>query len=171
MKKSEAKNYIKEIIISELSPQDIAAQKSAQAAVNKSVLDLNKKLATTTEPLAKKAAQDSLNASKIRLQKITQKIAQKQPVPVDMLPENEEDYDAEFDVEPTSKDIKANSSFAQLQSKYNEIVKQMKSVVNNYKSAEGSEKQQYVDELRNLTQLKKELESLINPSMDDEEEN
>jgi hypothetical protein len=88
MKKSEAKNYIKEIIISELSPQDIAAQKSAQAAVNKSVLDLNKKLATTTEPLAKKAAQDSLNASKIRLQKITQKIAQKQPVPVDMLPEN-----------------------------------------------------------------------------------
>ena len=47
----------------------------------------------------------------------------------------------------------------------------MKSVVNNYKSAEGSEKQQYVDELKNLTQLKKEIESLINPSMEDEEEN
>ena len=85
--------------------------------------------------------------------------------------ENEEDYDAEFDVEPTSKDIKANSSFAQLQSKYNEIVKQMKSVVNNYKSAEGSEKQQYVDELRNLTQLKKEIEAMLNPSMEDEDEN
>ena len=171
MKKSEAKNYIKEIIISELSPQDIAAQKSAQAAVNKSVLDLNKKLATTTEPLAKKAAQDSLNASKIRLQKITQKIAQKQPVPVDMLPENEEDYDAEFDVEPTSTQIKANSAFAQLQFKYEDVLKQMESTLNKYKSAEGSKKQQYVDELRNLTQQKKEIKALINPSIEDEDEN
>ena len=133
MKKSEAENYIKEIIISELSqvasPEDIANQSA-----------LNKELEKT-----KKLASDLL--------------------------ENDEDDDATFDVEPTSKDIKANSSFAQLQSKYNEIVKQMKSVVNNYKSAEGSEKQQYVDELKNLTQLKKEIESLINPSMEDEEEN
>ena len=57
------------------------------------------------------------------------------------------------------------------QSKYNEIVKQMKSVVNNYKSAEGSEKQQYVDELRNLTLQKKEIKALINPSIEDEDEN
>ena len=133
MKKSEAENYIKEIIISELSqvasPEDIANQSA-----------LNKELEKT-----KKLASDLL--------------------------ENDEDDDAEFDVEPTAKDIKANSSFAQLQSKYSEIIKQMKSVVNNYKSAEGSEKQQYVDELKNLTQLKKEIESLINPSMEDEEEN
>ena len=133
MKKSEAENYIKEIIISELSqvasPEDIANQSA-----------LNKELEKT-----KKLASDLL--------------------------ENDEDDDATFDVEPTTKDIKANSSFAQLQSKYGEIIKQMKSVVNNYKSAEGSEKQQYVDELKNLTQLKKEIESLINPSMEDEEEN
>jgi len=145
MKKSEAKNYIKEIIISELSLEEgtyvgAAAIKSLQqdpkfAAAKDKVTPINTLKAGGSVTL-----------------------------------ENEEDYDAEFDVEPTSKDIKANSSFAQLQSKYNEIVKQMKSVVNNYKSAEGSEKQQYVDELRNLTQLKKELESLINPSMDDEDE-
>jgi len=145
MKKSEAKNYIKEIIISELSLEE-GTYVGAAAIVS---LQKDPKFA---------AAKD----------KVTPINTLKAGGSVTL--ENEEDYDAEFDVEPTSKDIKANSSFAQLQSKYNEIVKQMKSVVNNYKSAEGSEKQQYVDELRNLTQLKKELESLINPSMDDEDE-
>jgi uncharacterized protein YdcH (DUF465 family) len=145
MKQSEAKNYIKEIIISELSLEEGTYVGAASIAS----LQKDPKFA---------AAKD----------KVTPINTLKAGGSVTL--ENEEDYDAEFDVEPTSKDIKANSSFAQLQSKYNEIVKQMKSVVNNYKSAEGSEKQQYVDELRNLTQLKKELESLINPSMDDEDE-
>jgi len=145
MKKSEAKNYIKEIIISELSLEE--GTYVGAAAITS--LQKDPKFA---------AAKD----------KVTPINTLKAGGSVTL--ENEEDYDAEFDVEPTSKDIKANSSFAQLQSKYNEIVKQMKSVVNNYKSAEGSEKQQYVDELRNLTQLKKELESLINPSMEDEDE-
>ena len=146
MKKSEAKNYIKEIIISELSLEE--GTYVGAAAITS--LQKDPKFA---------AAKD----------KVTPINTLKAGGSVTL--ENEEDYDAEFDVEPTSKDIKANSSFAQLQSKYNEIVKQMKSVVNNYKSAEGSEKQQYVDELKNLTQLKKEIESLINPSMEDEEEN
>ena len=146
MKKSEAKNYIKEIIISELSLEE----GTYVGAASITSLQKDPKFA---------AAKD----------KVTPINTLKAGGSVTL--ENEEDYDAEFDVEPTSKDIKANSSFAQLQSKYGEIIKQMKSVVNNYKSAEGSEKQQYVDELRNLTQLKKELESLINPSMDDEEEN
>ena len=171
MKTSEAKNYIKEIIISELSPQDITAQKSAQVAANKSVLDLNKKLSTTTEPTSKKAAQDSLNAAKTRLQQITQTISQKQPIPVAMLPENDEDSDAEFNVEPTATQIKANSSFAQLQFEYEDVLKQMEAALNKYKSAEGSKKQQYVDELRNLTLQKKEIKALINPSIEDEDEN
>ena len=42
--------------------------------------------------------------------------------------------------------------------------------MNKYKSAEGVEKQKYVDQLKGLTKLKKELEAMINPSMDDEEE-
>lgn len=74
------------------------------------------------------------------------------------------------DVEPTASDIAANNSFAKLQSKYNEVMKTMKSVVNKYKSAEGNEKQKYVEQLKNLTKLKKELEAMINPSIDDEEE-
>ena len=146
MKKSEAKNYIKEIIISELSLEE--GTYVGAAAITS--LQKDPKFA---------AAKD----------KVTPINTLKAGGSVTL--ENEEDYDAEFDVEPTSKDIKANSSFAQLQSKYGEIVKQMKSVVNNYKSAEGSEKQQYVDELRNLTQLKKEIEAMLNPSMEDEEEN
>jgi hypothetical protein len=75
------------------------------------------------------------------------------------------------DEEPTASDIAANSSIAKLQSKYSEVVKQMKSVLNKYKSAEGSEKNKYVDQLKNLTKLKKEIEAMINPSIDDEEEN
>lgn len=146
MKKSEAKNYIKEIIISELSLEE--GTYVGAAAITS--LQKDPKFA---------AAKD----------KVTPINTLKAGGSVTL--ENEEDYDAEFDVEPTSKDIKANSSFAQLQSKYGEIVKQMKSVVNNYKSAEGSEKQQYVDELRNLTQLKKEIEAMLNPSMEDEDEN
>lgn len=73
-------------------------------------------------------------------------------------------------LEPTAKDIAANSSVAKLQSKYGDVVKQMRLVVNKYKSAEGSEKQKYVDQLKNLTKIKKEIEAMINPSMDDEEE-
>ncbi len=76
----------------------------------------------------------------------------------------------EFEDEPTAKDIAANASIAKLQSKYSEVVKQMKSVLNQYKSAEGTEKQKYVDQLKGLTKLKKELEAMINPSMDDEDE-
>jgi hypothetical protein len=75
------------------------------------------------------------------------------------------------DEEPTASDIAANASIAKLQSKYNEVIKQMKSVVNKYKSAEGSEKNKYVDQLKNLTKLKKEIEAMINPSIDDDEEN
>ena len=84
--------------------------------------------------------------------------------------ENSKFENEEFEDEPTAKDIAANASIAKLQSKYTDVVKQMKSVVNKYKSAEGVEKQKYVDQLKGLTKLKKELEAMINPSMDDEEE-
>jgi len=126
MKKSEAKEYIKELIVSELTeatPEDV----KNQAALNK---ELEKTKALTA----------------------------------DLMKEEEDD------VEPTAKDIAANASIAKLQSKYNEVVKQMKSVVNKYKSAEGAEKQKYVDQLKGLTKLKKELEAMINPSLDDEDE-
>lgn len=83
--------------------------------------------------------------------------------------EGMDDDDSFEDKEPSKSDIAANSSIAKLQSKYREVVKQMKSVLNKYKSTEGSEKNKYVDQLKNLTKLKKEIEAMINPSIEDEE--
>jgi len=78
--------------------------------------------------------------------------------------------DSMDDTEPSSSDIKANASIAKLKSKYVEVTKQMKSAVNKYKSAEGSEKQKYVEQLKGLTKLKKELEAMIDSFMDGDEE-
>jgi len=132
MKKSEAKEYIKELIISELTEVD--ADKTRGTVV----------MSKATNPGEVKKLTD-------------------QGVDVELKEEEE-------DIEPTAKDIAANASIAKLQSKYTDVVKQMKSVLNQYKSAEGIEKQKYVDQLKGLTKLKKELEAMINPSMDDEDE-
>ena len=132
MKKSEAKEYIKELIVSELTE-----------------VDIDKTRGTVVMPKA---------SNPTDIKKLTA-----QGVDIELKEEDMEDE------EPTAKDIAANASIAKLQSKYSEVVKQMKSVVNKYKSAEGSEKTKYVDQLKNLTKLKKEIEAMINPSMDDEE--
>ncbi len=132
MKKSEAKEYIKELIISELTEVDVDPKSGA---------------------VVMKKGSNPADIKKLTAQGI------------DVELKEEED-----DMEPTAKDIAANASIAKLQSKYTDVVKQMKSVLNQYKSAEGSEKQKYVDQLKGLTKLKKELEAMINPSMDDEEE-
>jgi hypothetical protein len=144
MKKSEAKEYIKELIVTELS--EISVDEG-----------------TYVGPAAVAALQKDpkFAASK---DKVTPINTLKAGGSVTL--ENEE----EFDVEPTEKDIAANTSIAKLQSKYSETVKMMKSVLNKYKSAEDSEKQKYVDQLKGLTKLKKELEAMINPSIDDEDE-
>jgi hypothetical protein len=128
MKKSEAKKYIKELIVAEL------VEASATPDDVKNQAELNKELEKTKTLMA------------------------------DLVKEEEDD------LEPTAKDVAANASIAKLQSKYTDVVKQMKSVLNKYKSAEGAEKQKYVDQLKDLTKLKKELEAMINPSIDDEDE-
>ena len=142
MKKSEFKSYIKEMIVSELSGVDEATY-AGVGALNDIPKDPNfSKLKDKTAALTALKAGESVTL---------------------------EGVDDMEDVEPTAKDIAANASIAKLQSKYSEVVKQMKSVVNKYKSAEGSEKTKYVDQLKNLTKLKKEIEAMINPSIDDEE--
>jgi hypothetical protein len=146
MKKSEFKSYIKEMIVSELSGVDEATYAGVSA-----VADIQKD--SNFSKLKDKPA--AINALKSG-ESVT-------------LEGMEDDDDSFEDKEPTKSDIAANSSIAKLQSKYSEVVKQMKSVVNKYKSAEGSEKTKYVDQLKNLTKLKKEIEAMINPSIDDEE--
>lgn len=132
MKKSEAKEYIKELIVAELIEVD--TDKARGTVVMSKA---------TQPPVIKKMTDQGIDVE---------------------LREEEED------VEPSAKDIAANASVAKLKSKYEEVVKLMKSVVNKYKSAEGAEKQKYVDQLKNLTKLKKEIEAMINPSIDDEDE-
>ena len=133
MKKSELKEYIKDMIVSELTE-----------------VDTDKTRGTVVMPKASNPAD---------IKKLTA-----QGVDIEL---KEEDMD---DMEPTAKDIAANASIAKLKSKYEEVTKQMKAVVNKYKSAEGSEKNKYVDQLKNLTKLKKEIEAMINPTADEEED-
>jgi len=133
MKKSELKEYIKEMIVSELTE-----------------VDTDKTRGTVVMPKASNPAD---------IKKLTA-----QGVDIEL---KEEDMD---DMEPTAKDIAANSSIAKLKSKYEEVTKQMKAVVNKYKSAEGAEKDKYVAQLKTLTKLKKEIEAMINPTADEEED-
>jgi hypothetical protein len=143
MKKSEFKSYIKEMIVSELSGVDEATY----AGVN-AVADIQKD-SNFSKLKDKSAALNALKAGEsVTLEGI-------------------DDMD---DAEPTAKDIAANSSIAKLKSKYEEVTKQMKAVVNKYKSAEGAEKDKYVAQLKNLTKLKKEIEAMINPTADEEED-
>ena len=142
MKKSEFKSYIKEMIVSELSGVDEATY-AGVGALNDIPKDPNfSKLKDKTAALTALKAGESVTL---------------------------EGVDDMEDVEPTAKDIAANSSIAKLKSKYEEVTKQMKAVVNNYKSAEGAEKDKYVAQLKNLTKLKKEIEAMINPTADEEE--
>jgi len=133
MKKSELKEYIKEMIVSELTE-----------------VDTDKTRGTVVMPKASNPAD---------IKKLTA-----QGVDIEL---KEEDMD---DMEPTASDIAANASIAKLKSKYEEVTKQMKAVVNKYKSAEGAEKDKYVAQLKNLTKLKKEIEAMINPTADEEED-
>jgi hypothetical protein len=143
MKKSELKSYIKEMIVSELSGVD----ETTYAGVG-AVADMQKD-SNFSKLKDKSAALNALKAGE------------------SVTLEGVDDMD---DAEPTASDIAANASIAKLKSKYEDVTKQMKAVVNKYKSAEGAEKDKYVAQLKNLTKLKKEIEAMINPTADEEED-
>ena len=67
----------------------------------------------------------------------------------------EEDED-----EPKSKDLKGEP-LSKIGYKLADIQKEMKKVVKKYSAAEGNEKEKLKDRLRELTKIKKELESLL----------
>jgi|TARA_R110001606_G_scaffold398523_1_gene577788 hypothetical protein len=70
----------------------------------------------------------------------------------------EEDDDE--DKEPTSSQLKGDG-IALLATKLQQTTKEMKQVVKKWKDAEGQEKQNLKDRLRELTKIKKEIESLL----------
>ena len=65
------------------------------------------------------------------------------------------------DVEPTAKDIQKNDSISTISRKLQDTTKEMKSVVNKWKKAEGEEKERLLARLKDLTKIKKELEGLL----------
>jgi len=63
--------------------------------------------------------------------------------------------------EPTAKDISKGDSISVISRKLQDTTKEMKSVVNKWKKAEGEEKERLLTRLKELTKIKKELEGLI----------
>ena len=67
----------------------------------------------------------------------------------------------EEDAEPSAKDIKKDDSVSTISRKLQTTTKEMKSIVNKWKEAEGEEKERLLARLKELTKIKKELEGLI----------
>ena len=63
--------------------------------------------------------------------------------------------------EPTSADLAKKDSVTSIANKLSKITGEMKSVVNQWKKAEGTEKESLLDRLKELTKIKKELEALL----------
>ena len=105
MKKSELKEYIREAIIAELTPQDKAAGVAAKAAIDDTVKDLSVKANQTTDVENKKAAVAALTAAKTKQALINKAVSTGQAVSADLLPEGEDDDD-DSEKEPTKADLK-----------------------------------------------------------------
>lgn len=65
------------------------------------------------------------------------------------------------DMEPTAADINKKDSVASLATKLSKTNQEMKTVVNQWKKAEGKEKEELLNRLKTLTKIKKELEGLL----------
>tara|TARA_B100000927_G_C16393993_1_gene440547 strand:+ start:502 stop:864 length:363 start_codon:yes stop_codon:yes gene_type:complete len=78
---------------------------------------------------------------------------------IDLSEVNEIDDD-EMDKKATSA-AKKGDSVSKIASKLQDTTKEMKKVVKKWKDSEGEEKAKLTDRLRELTKIKKELESLL----------
>jgi hypothetical protein len=145
MKKSEAKEYIKELIVAELSVEEgTYVGAGAVAALQKDPKFAASKDKVTPINTLKAGGSVTL--------------------------ENEEDFDKEPSLSDLDSDIDDNSSMSALKSRYDGIVKLMQSIANKWKNADEPEKSKHLAKLKKLTNIKNELTSMMNPSLDDEDE-
>jgi hypothetical protein len=79
---------------------------------------------------------------------------------VQLSKELSEDVDDDT-AEPTAKDISKGDSISVISRKLQDTTKEMKTVVNQWKKAEGEEKERLLARLKELTKIKKELEGLL----------
>ena len=75
--------------------------------------------------------------------------------------EKELKEDIDDDAEPKASDISSTDSVSVISRKLQDTTKEMKSVVNKWKQAEGEEKERLLARLKELTKIKKELEGLL----------
>lgn len=143
MKKSELKKFIKEEIVNILSEVTLVDKNTSTDEI--SDIAKNEKSDPTT---IKKA---------IGQAKMTGK-----PVSIAEINDDEESDDTDiFDKEPTSKDLAKGDSISKPALELSRVAKEMKSVVNLWKQAEGADKDKYLKRLKGLTKIKKELEGLF----------
>jgi len=69
--------------------------------------------------------------------------------------------DVDDDAEPKASDISSTDSVSVISRKLQDTTKEMKTVVNKWKKAEGEEKERLLADLKRLTKIKKELEGLL----------
>ena len=151
MKKSEFKNAIKEEIIDilEASQEDVKAQQ-----------DYNAELAKTAQLKKDAGIEEGNDSDKFQddgyvNHTYNDSVIDKYNVPVEPTAVFEDDED-----EPKAKDLKGEP-LSKIGYKLADTQKEMKKVVKKYSAAEGDEKEKLKDRLRELTKIKKELESLL----------
>ena len=151
MKKSEFKNAIKEEIIDilEASQEDVKAQQ-----------DYNAELAKTAQLKKDAGIEEGNDSDKFQddgyvNHTYNDSVIDKYNVPVEPTAVFEDDED-----EPKAKDLKGEP-LSKIGYKLADTQKEMKQVVKKYSAAEGDEKEKLKDRLRELTKIKKELESLL----------
>ena len=157
MKRSELSTHIKEMIVDvlqeatiETSPEDLAKVK---ASADKD--DVIKVTEEDKEPTSV-FQEDRKRAAELTKDRLANR-------------KNKADFDRSFegtkdrdeDKEPTAKDIEKNDLVSTISLKLQATTKEMKTIVNKWKEAEGEEKERLLVRLKDLTKIKKELEGLI----------
>lgn len=143
MKRSELAQQIREMIVDVLQEENIDEITTVDNQ-------------TDTTEAGEIAKQEKKNIATVNQAIAT---AKKTGKPVNIAEEDEFDMDDEK--EPSAKDIKKGDSVSTLARKLQDTTKEMKTVVNKWKQAEGEEKERLLARLKELTKIKKELEGLI----------
>ena len=154
MKKSEFKSQIKTEILDILKEAD-AEDIKAQQDLNKE-LELSKSHADELgDALSEGNDSDKFQDDGYVNHTYDDSVVDKYNIPVEPTAVFEEDED-----EPKAKDLKGEP-LSKIGYKLADTQKEMKRVVKKYSAAEGDEKEKLKDRLRELSKIKKELESLL----------
>jgi hypothetical protein len=196
MKKSELKQFIREEIISTLSEaeQGIIHTKDQNKAVELAKKGLNVSIDENLNPEVTKAVerfikamakkygygeQDAIFAITSALNKMkssTNIDEKKKSEDEDEDVEVKDDWnkvekeDSFVEKEPSAKDLKKGDKVTKMAAKLAMVTKEMKSVVSQWKKAEGSEKDRLLNRLKELTKVKKELDAFITPTIGTDED-